>query len=64
MTEYGSTTLKPSPTSLSTDSVQQTREKRRKVLEAVFQRRKIIYKNHIRKLHNNLNKSEIDLIYD
>jgi hypothetical protein len=47
---------------LTPQTVNEAKAQRRKVLDGVFERRKLIYKNYIRKLRNNLNKSEIALI--
>jgi hypothetical protein len=64
MTQYGRDTTKVARSTLHIDSVNDISEKRRKVLDGVFERRKLIYKHYIRKLQHNLNKSEIDFIFD
>ena len=59
MTEYN---LHSKPA--TSNAVNTAKAERRKVLDGVFERRKLIYKNYIRKFHNNPNKREIDLIFD
>lgn len=59
MTEYNSRVIL-SPGTITTEKKQE----RRKILEAVFERRKLNYQRYIRKLQDNLDKSEIDTIFD
>jgi hypothetical protein len=59
MTEYN---LYSKPT--TTNAVNHAKAARRKVLDGVFERRKLIYKNYIRKMHDNLNNNKIDLSFD
>jgi len=59
MTEYNSHV--PPPQSSSPND---KKEKRRKIIEAVYERRRLIYKRYMRKLRNNLDSSKIALSFD
>jgi hypothetical protein len=48
----------------TTTTVNDAKEQRRKVLNGVFERRKLIYKNYMRKMQHNLNSNKIDLVFD
>jgi len=59
MTEYNSHVPSPQRTSPN-----DKKEQRRKIIEAVYERRRLIYKNYIRKMRDTLNNSKIDPIFD
>ena len=59
MTEYNLRIIH-TPQSLTIEKKQQ----RRRILDAVYERRKQNYQRYIRKLQTNLNKSKIDPLFD
>ena len=59
MTEYNSHV--PPPQSSSPND---KKEQRRKIIDAVYERRRLIYKRYIRKLRNNPDNNKIALSFD